>query len=150
MYKEINEFLQAKSIAVVGASRNEKSFGRTLLKAFATRGYNVLAVNPNADSIDCFSCYQSIAQLPDDVEAVYILKRKELAVQLAREAAAKGILKIWIHEKCNSPELKEISKENGVSIIVGECFYMWAEPVKGVHRIHRFLHDLFSSGKEKN
>ncbi|HOP04863.1 MAG TPA: CoA-binding protein [Tenuifilaceae bacterium] len=150
MYKEINEFLQARSIAVVGVSRNEKSFGRTLLKAFSSRGYNVLVVNPNADSIDCYSCYRSIAQLPENVEAAYILKRNEVAVQLAREAATKGIKKIWIHVKCNSPELKEISNEYGVSIIVGECFYMWAEPVKGIHRIHRFLHDLFSSGKEKN
>ena len=106
-------------------------------------------MNPNADEIDCLKCYSSISELPDEVEAVYILKRKEFAIELAREAAIKGIKKIWIHIKCNSPELKEISKEFGVSIIAGECFFMWAEPVKGVHMFHRFIKEIFASSKER-
>lgn len=149
MYSEINEFLNSNAIAIVGVSKEEKSFSRVMLKAFVSRGYKVFVVNPNANSIDCFHCYHSITQLPKNVEAIYILKRKDIAIQLAREAATQGIKKIWIHIKCDSPDLKEISKEYGVSIIAGECFFMWAEPVKGIHRFHRFLYELFNSGKEK-
>lgn len=149
MYKEINEFFESKAIAIVGVSREKNSFSRVLQTAFTEKGYKVYIVNPNADEIDCNKCFHSIAELPDDVEAAYILKQKDLAIQLAREAAIKGIKKIWIHIKCKSPELKEISVEYGVSIIAGECFFMWAEPVKGVHRFHRFLREIFSSAKER-
>jgi len=149
MYREIDDFLQSKAIAIVGVSREKSAFSRILMNAFNERGYKVYVVNPNAENIDCVKCYGSISQVPNDVEAVYILKRKEMAVELAREAANKGIKKIWIHVNCKSPELKEISKEHGISIIAGECFFMWAEPVKGVHRFHRFIHELFNSGKER-
>jgi len=150
MNKRIEEFFQSKAIAIVGVSREKSSYSRILLTAFQERGYQVYIVNPNADEIDCVKCYSSISELPDEVEAVYILKRKELALDLAREAAIKGIKKIWIHIKCDSPDIKEISKEFGVSIIAGECFFMWAEPVKGVHKFHRFIREIFASSKEKD
>lgn len=145
MCKEINEFLNSKSVAIVGVSRKKESFSRVLLDAFITRGFNVFPVNPKVNEIVGLKTYPSILQLPADVDAVYIIKRKDLAINLAREAANKGIKKIWIHVKCDSPEIHELSKEFGVSIIAGECFFMWAEPVKGVHAFHRFLRRLFDS-----
>ncbi|MDY0254699.1 MAG: CoA-binding protein, partial [Tenuifilaceae bacterium] len=52
---------------------------------------------PNETEIDGLKCYQSIIQLPDTIDAAYIVKRKELAIDLAHEIANKGIKKIWIH-----------------------------------------------------
>ena len=143
MYKEINEFFESKAIAIVGASRSKNSFSLNLLRVFAKRGFKVYAVNPNAKSIEGVESYPSLMQLPNDVDAVYIIKRKDIAIDLAREAANKGIMKIWIHVNCDSPEIDELCKKYGVTIIVGECFFMWAEPVRGMHAFHRFLRKLF-------
>jgi uncharacterized protein len=145
MYKEIQDFLSSKAIAIVGASHKKNEFSHMLLAAFVEKGFIVYPVNPNCQEIEGLKTYPSIAVLPNDVEAVYIIKRKDLAIDMAREAANKGIKKIWIHVKCNSPEVKELSKEFGITIIAGECFFMWAEPVKGFHKFHRFIRSIFDS-----
>ncbi len=147
MYKEnvdIKNFLSSKSVALIGVSREKQSYSRMLLKAFIDKGFEVFPVNPNETEIDELKCYQSITQLPDSIDAAYIIRRKEVAVDLARELANKGIKKIWIHVKCDAPNIKELCKEFGVTVIAGECFFMWAEPVKGVHAFHRFFRNIFS------
>ncbi|MDX9770266.1 MAG: CoA-binding protein [Tenuifilaceae bacterium] len=147
MYKDnvdVKNFLSSKSVALIGVSRNKQSYSRSLMKAFVDKGFEVFPVNPNETEIDGLKCYQSITQLPDYIDAAYIIKRKEVAVDLAREAANKGIKKIWIHVKCDAPDIKELCNEYGVTVIAGECFFMWAEPVKGVHAFHRFLRNIFS------
>jgi predicted CoA-binding protein len=147
MYKEnadINNFLSSKSVALIGVSRDKQSYSRILLKAFVDKGFEVFPVNPNETEIDGIKCYQSITQLPDSIDAAYIIRRKDIAIDLAREAANRGIKKIWIHVKCDDPNIKELCKEYGVTVIAGECFFMWAEPVKGVHAFHRFLRNIFS------
>ena len=143
MYKEIQEFLSSKAIAIVGASHKKNEFSHMLLDAFVSKGFTVYPVNPSYNEIDGIKTYPTISVLPNDVDAVYIIKRKDLAIDMAREAAIRGIKKIWIHVKCNSPEIKELSKEYGVTIIAGECFFMWAEPVKGLHKFHRFIRSIF-------
>lgn len=146
MYKdnvEIEKFLASKSVALIGVSRNKQSYSRTLMKAFVDKGFEVFPVNPNETEIDGLKCYQSITQLPNSIDAAYIIKRKEMAIDLAREVANRGIKKIWIHVKCDAPNIKELCKEFGVTVIAGECFFMWAEPVKGVHAFHRFLRSIF-------
>lgn len=147
MYKEntdINNFLSSKSVALIGVSRDKQSYSRVLLKAFVDKGFEVFPVNPNETEVDGLKCYQSITQLPDSIDAAYIIKRKDLAVDLAREVANKGIKKIWIHVSCDEPNIKELCKEFGVTVIAGECFFMWAEPVKGIHAFHRFFKSIFS------
>jgi hypothetical protein len=147
MYRDvadINSFLSSKSVALIGVSRNKQSYSRALLDAFVSKGFNVYAVNPNVLDIDGVKSFQSVAELPAEIEAAYIINKKELAIGLAQEVASKGIKKIWIHVKCDDPKIKDLCKEHGVTMIAGECFFMWAEPVKGVHAFHRFLKNIFS------
>ncbi|PKP39367.1 MAG: hypothetical protein CVT98_02075 [Bacteroidetes bacterium HGW-Bacteroidetes-15] len=143
MKNNIQDFFKSKTVAIIGASRNKDSFSRMMLNELVSKGYTVFPVNPNEDEIAGLRAYRSIAQLPDAIEAAYIINRKEIAIDLAREAAEKGIKTIWIHVKCNSPEIEFLSQEHGVKVIAGECFFMWAEPVKGVHRFHKFVRSIF-------
>jgi len=146
MYKdnvEIKNFQASKAVALIGVSRNKQSYSRSLMKAFVDKGFEVFPVNSNETEIAGLKCYQSIIQLPDTIDAAYIIKRKELAIDLAREVANKGIKKIWIHVKCDAPDFKDLCKEHGVTVIAGERFFMWDEPAKGVHAFHRFLRSIF-------
>jgi hypothetical protein len=142
MKEDIESFLSSKAIAIVGVSKNQKTFSYSLLEAFVSKGFNIYPVNPNEKEIAGLNCYNSVLNLPNDVDAVYIIKRKDIAIDIARESATRGIKKIWIHVKCDSPEIKDLCKEHGVTIIAGECFFMWVEPT-GVHRFHRFIRMLF-------
>ena len=53
----VNEFLHQKKIAVVGVSRNKSKFGNMIYRELKSRGYQVMAVNPNADMVEGDRCY---------------------------------------------------------------------------------------------
>jgi hypothetical protein len=43
--KKIDEFLSAKSIAVIGASRNKKEYSRSLFQELLKHGFDAIPVN---------------------------------------------------------------------------------------------------------
>lgn len=144
MKETINSFFQSKNIAITGFSRKPYSHSRAIYNSFVEKGFSVYPINPCQEAIDGIKVYPSIDSLPSEVDAVYIINNKDLSLKIAQEAAAKGIKKIWIHVKCNSQYAQEVEKKYGLSIVMGECFFMWAEPVKGVHNFHRFVRSLFA------
>ena len=45
--KEIDQFLECRTMAVAGVSRKEKSFSASAIKHLEALGYDILQVNPN-------------------------------------------------------------------------------------------------------
>src|SRR6266496_4189179 len=87
------EFLANKRIAVTGVSRNPKGgHGSNIVyQRLRQRGYQVFAVNPNADEVEGDICYHDLKSIPGGVEAVVIGTRPETAEQTMRECA-----ELWI------------------------------------------------------
>ncbi|MDE3077641.1 MAG: CoA-binding protein, partial [Chloroflexota bacterium] len=80
------EFLAKKRIAVTGVSREPQGHGSNVVyKRLRERGYQVFAVNPNADELEGDKCYRDLAAIPGGVEAVVIGTRPELAESTMRE-----------------------------------------------------------------
>ena len=88
MQEAAAEFLRHKRVAVTGVSRKPKNHGsNTIYKRFRERGYEVFAVNPNADKVAGDPAYSNLASIPGGVEAVVIGTRPETAAQTMRECA---------------------------------------------------------------
>ena len=150
MYKDIQGFLSAKTIAVVGASRKDYSHSQQAMKVMLEKGQTVFPINPFEAEILGHKSFKSISDLPNNIDAAFIILRKERVLALAREAAEKGIKYIWIHEKCTTQEIESITSNFDVKIISGECYFMWAEPVNGVHKFHRFIRRIFDRNMPKS
>jgi predicted CoA-binding protein len=59
------EFLAHKRVAVTGVSRTPGSHGSNVVyERLKQRGYDVFAVNPNAESIDGDACYPDLRSIP--------------------------------------------------------------------------------------
>ena len=68
-----SEFLANKRIAVTGVSRKPASHGSNVVyQRLRDRGYEVFAVNPNADEVEGDTCYQDLKSIPGGVDAVVI------------------------------------------------------------------------------
>ena len=50
--KKIEGFLENKRLAIAGVSRNPKKFGHVVYQDLKKKGYEVLAVNPEAEQIN--------------------------------------------------------------------------------------------------
>ena len=64
-------FVRHKKFAILGLSRDPKSFSRQAYSYFKSQGYEMYPVNPNVELIDDQACYQSIESLPDVKAAVF-------------------------------------------------------------------------------
>lgn len=141
--QQIDDFFKEKKIAIAGVSRNPRKFGHTVFKELSDKGYEILPVNPNADTIEGVTCYKDVTSIPDDVDSMLILTPKEETDKLLREGINKGIKNIWVQQMSNTEETLRIAEEYEKEIIFGKCIFMFAEPVKSIHKFHRSLVKLF-------
>ena len=139
----IQNFIECKRIAVVGASRSGKKFGNTVATELKQRGIEVFLVHPEAQEIGGEHCYPNLAALQGQAEAVVICVAPKAAGQALREAVQAGIKNIWIQQGAQSPETLALAKELGVTPVVGKCVLMYAPPVRSLHGWHRGFARLF-------
>lgn len=140
---QINQFLDAKQLAVAGVSRNPKKFGNQVFQILKEHGYELFPVHPMADKIDDIQVYSTISELPAEVKHLVILTQKKESEKIVMEAIAHGIDHIWIQQMSDTPEAIKIALEAGVKLVTGQCIFMWVEPVNGVHKFHRSIKKFF-------
>jgi uncharacterized protein len=140
--KQINEFLDAQPIAIVGVSRNPKKFGFAAYKELKDKGMKIVPVNPMTDQIMGEKCYRNIDMLPPDIRGIIILTKKAQTATVVREAKAKGIKNIWIQQMAESSEaLKELNGTD-INYITKECILMYYK-ANGIHKFHGRLKKFF-------
>jgi predicted CoA-binding protein len=105
--KAATDFLSRKRIAVTGVSRTPGPHGSNVVyKRLRERGYEVFAVNPNANEVEGDRAYPDLASIPGGVDAVVIGTRPDYAEATVRECDKLGIKDVWMH-RC--PSGKEAS-----------------------------------------
>ncbi len=142
--ESVEQFLNSKCIAIIGVSSDPKKYSRMVYNAFCEKGYNVLAVNPKLIEINGAKCYPTISSLPEAVDAVIIIIKGEKAKDILNDSINKGVKNIWLHQGCNLKNPETITMGKNINLILGECAFMWLQPVEGFHKFHRFLRNLFS------
>lgn len=135
----IEEFVSQRTLAVVGASTGGKKFGNAASKNLRAKGYRMIPVHPTAETIDGERCYSRLGELPEPVGGVLVVVPPAETEKVVREAAAAGIRRVWMQQGAQSPAAIQFCEDQGMSVVYGECILMFAEPVTGGHRFHRFI-----------
>lgn len=143
MDKKVQEFLQAKRLAVVGVSRSNTKFGTSIYTELKARGLEVYGVNPNMDQIDGDKCYANLSELSGKVDGIIVCVSPQKASQVVQDAAAAGITKIWLQQGASSNAVTKTAHDLGLDPVTGKCILMYAGEVNSVHNFHRFFAKLF-------
>jgi len=135
-------FLANKRIAVTGVSRTPQGHGGNIVyQRLRDRGYEVFAVNPNADEVEGGPCYHSLGEIPGGVEAVVIATRPELAEETMQECASLGIRHVWMHRGFGGgsvcDEATIYGRANGITVIDGGCPLMFDPTADFGHKLMR-------------
>lgn len=138
------EFLAARRIAVTGVSRTPASHGGNIVyQRLRDRGYEVFAVNPNADEVEGDPSYHSLAAIPGGVQAVVIATRPEHAEATMRECVDLGIKHVWMHRLMGGGSVSQAAtdygRRNGVTVIDGGCPLMFPPTSDPGHRVMRWF-----------
>lgn len=89
----LRHFFSPKTVAVVGASREEGKVGHNLLKNLVKYGYKgkIYPVNPKVDSIFGIKAYRNIKEISDTVDLVVIAIPAQYVSNVVDECIEKGI-----------------------------------------------------------
>jgi uncharacterized protein len=137
-------FLANKRVAVTGVSRTPKTHGsNTVYQRLRDHGYEVFAVNPNAQEVEGDPCYPDLRSIPGGVEAVVIGTRPERAEATVHECAELGIKHVWMHHGAGGSSVSaaatDYGRQHGITVIDGGCPLMF-EPTADVgHKVMRVL-----------
>ncbi len=140
-------FLDVRRIAVVGVSRNEKDFSRTLLRELLRRGYDAVPVNPALAEADGRRAYGRVSEIDPPVEAALLLTSPAATDAVLRDALAAGVRKVWLHRGAGpgsaTPAALALCEASGVEVVHDLCPFM-ALPDAGLpHRLHGFFRRRF-------
>ncbi|PWU59520.1 CoA-binding protein [Micromonospora globispora] len=145
-----SDFLASKRIAVTGVSRNPEGHGsNAVYQRLRARGYQVFAINPNADEVEGDRCYHDLRSVPRGVDAVLIGTRPETAEATMRECASLGIRYVWMHRAVGAGSVSdaatEYGRQHGIRVIDGGCPLMFDPAADVGHKAMRFM--LTRTGK---
>jgi uncharacterized protein len=141
------DFLAHRRIAVTGVSRNPGAHGsNAVYKRLRERGYEVFAVNPNADEVEGDPAYLDLKSIPGGVDAVVIGTRPEIAETTMRDCAELGIKYVWMHRSFGTGSVSDAAtadgRRHGITVIDGGCPLMFEPASDPAHKAMRFLFTL--------
>lgn len=138
------EFLSHKRVAITGVSRDPSNHGSNVVyQRMRQRGYEVFAVNPNAETVEGDPAYPDLRSIPGGVEAVVIATAPQHAMQTMQEAVDLGISQVWMHRSFGGGSVEHSAtvygREHGVSVIDGGCPLMFGPTADGGHKFMRSM-----------
>ena len=138
------EFLAKRRVAVTGVSRKPQNHGGNVVyQRLRQRGYEVFAVNPNADEVEGDPCFHDLKSIPGGVDAVVIGTRPETAEATMREWAELGIRHVWMHRSFGtgsvSKDAAEDGRQQGITVIDGGCPLMFEPTADAGHKVIRLV-----------
>jgi acetyl coenzyme A synthetase (ADP forming)-like protein len=94
----LDALFRPRSIAVVGASRQARTIGNTLVANLVGRGYagTVFPVNPSASSVQSVKCHADVASIPDPVDLAVIAVPAARVPGVIRDCATKGVRAVCV------------------------------------------------------
>jgi len=140
--KQIEDFIAAEPVAMVGVSRNPKKFGQMAFKELKEKGLKVIPVNPSAVEILGVKAYPNVSALPPEVRGIIIMTKKDQTIGVVKEAKEKGIKNIWIQQNADSKDALKELEGSDINYITGECILMYYKP-HSIHKFHRGLKKFF-------
>ncbi|MCX6395892.1 MAG: GNAT family N-acetyltransferase [Propionibacteriales bacterium] len=89
----IASFLNARSVAVIGASRRSDTIGAALVRNLVLGDYSgrVYVVNPTADAVAGMPAYARVGDIPGDVDVAIVAVPAEAVQDVVLDCAAKGV-----------------------------------------------------------
>ncbi len=131
-FEQLSQIFNAESVALVGASDREGSFGRLFLEGLKNMGCRkIYAVNPRRDTILGLKAFPSIAAVPDEIDVAILLTPPEAVLGLVKECVEKrlkgvvvfaaGFGELGTEGRNTEREIARVARAGGVRVIGPNC-----------------------------
>jgi predicted CoA-binding protein len=124
----------AKTVAIVGLSRNELRASYFVGYYLRRHGYRVFPVNPRETEILGEKSFKSLADVPVRLDIVNVFRAPDALPGIAREAVAVGAGNLWCQFTVINAEGARIAEGGGLSVVMDRCIKV--EHARYVGRMH--------------
>ncbi len=121
MQELIEDFINRRVWAVVGASHNPAKYGYKIVRDLTAAGYKIYPVNPKGGEINGIKVYPSLRDLPEKPEVVDIVVPPEVTEEIVKECKELGLTRVWMQPGAESEEAIRYCEENGIKVVYGVC-----------------------------
>jgi hypothetical protein len=124
----------AKTVAVVGLSKNELRASYFVGFYLRRHGYRVIPVNPRELEIFGEKSFKSLAEVPVPIDIVNVFRAPDALPEIAREAVGAGARNLWCQYTVINEEGAKIAEAGGLSVVMDRCLKV--EHARYVGRMH--------------
>lgn len=117
----IEEFINQRVWAVVGASTDPDKFGHQILRDLRAVGYTVYGVNPRGGEIDGQTLYPTLSDLPERPTVVDLVVPPEITEEIVRHCAQLGLKRVWMQPGSESEAAIRSCQEQGIRVVHSVC-----------------------------
>jgi len=114
-----------RTVAVVGASKDQSKFGNKAVRAFRQQGYAVLPINPHETEIEGLRAYPTLLEVPGPIDMVSFYVPSEIGLRVIDHVAAKRVVEVWFNPGAESPALLARARALGLEPVLA-CSIMGA------------------------
>ena len=142
----IEDFLSYRRLAMVGVSRDSKDFSRALYRELRSRGYQMVPVNPHAEEVEGDRCYAHVSDIEHTVDGVFVMTPPAACDSVVKDCAKAGVPRVWMYrgagEGCSTETAIRFCRDHNITVVPGECPYMFLSGGSWIHGAHRFCRKL--------
>jgi predicted CoA-binding protein len=124
----------AKTIAVVGLSKNHLRPSYFVGFYLRRHGYRVIPVNPRETEVFGEKSFNSLLEVPVSVDIVNVFRAPDALPAIAREAMSIGATNLWCQFSVINEEGGRIAEAGGLSVIMDRCIKV--EHARYLGRMH--------------
>jgi predicted CoA-binding protein len=111
----------AKTIAIVGLSRNHLRASYFVGFYLQRHGYRIIPVNPRETEIFGEKSYASLADVPVPIDVVNVFRAPDALPAIATEAVQIGAKNLWCQFTVINEEGARIAEAGGLTVIMDRC-----------------------------
>jgi predicted CoA-binding protein len=112
---------EARTVAVVGLSNDPEKASNEVGAYLMEQGYRVIPVNPKEDEVLGEHAYDTVEQIPEQVDVVDVFLPPDKTPDIAEDAVRAGANTLWLQEGIESSEARRIAEEGGLAYIENRC-----------------------------
>jgi uncharacterized protein len=138
----------ARTIAIVGLSKNELRASYFVGYYLKRHGYRVIPVNPNERMALDEVAYPSLADVPVPIDVVDVFRASQFVPDIAEQAVQVGVKALWMQFGVISIRGAEIAAAGGLKVVVDRC--MKVEHARHMGRMHWLGFNTGVVGAQRN
>jgi len=118
---QIRQILSLKKVVVVGMSKNEEKAANYVPKYLISQGYDVIPVNPTADTILARECHASLSNISEPIDIVDVFRPSDQVLPVVQEAIKIKPKVIWLQEGIHNEEAENLARRAGIKVVFNRC-----------------------------